>query len=185
MHALVIHKYIKDNAKLHNITNRLTCDDVISGHGRTFLDFLYDNDTCILNGRFGCKSNTFTSISTRGKAVVDYVFITHEHFKFVQNFKVITMNEINDLYMKHVNNICRFPDQNVLCVTVYMSYCIDVSHVNKGSDDLDLDVNNINYPERKTDYETKMIKYKYENMTKTFMNNKKCINNAKDCHNIL
>ena len=104
---------------------------------------------------------------------MDHVFITHEHLKFVQNFKVI------------INDRCRFPDHNILCVTVSMSYCIDVSHVNKGSDDLDLDVNSMNYPERKTDYKTKMIKYKYENMPKTFMNNEKCINNAKDCHSII
>ena len=143
---------IKDNTNLYTIANRLTCDDVINGHGTTFLDLLYDNDICLLNGRFGWKSNTFTSISTRQKAVVYYVFITHEHFKLVHNFKVITMNEINDLYMKHVNDRCRIPDHNILCVTVCMSYCIDASHVHKGSDDLDLDVNSIIYPERKTDY---------------------------------
>ena len=49
----------------------------------------------MLNGRLG--ENNFTHISTRGKSVVDYVFVPHEKFQNFCDFSVRSMSDvIND-----------------------------------------------------------------------------------------
>ena len=49
---------------------------------------------CILNGRFNEADNNFTSVSTRGKAVVDYICIPHDTMAQCVNFKVRTARSI-------------------------------------------------------------------------------------------
>ena len=75
-----------------------------------FLFFLYDNHICVLNGRFGSKSNNFTSTSTRGKAVVDHMVLPHDQLQFVNNFKNITINEISSILKKYVTDKFKLPD---------------------------------------------------------------------------
>lgn len=72
---------IKDDCNVFDIKTRLTCENITNRHGNCLLDFLYDNDICVLNGRFGLESNKFTSISTRGRAVVDYIILPHDFCK--------------------------------------------------------------------------------------------------------
>ena len=49
----------------------------------------------MLNGRLG--ENNFTHVSTRGKSVVDYVFVPHEQFQNFCDFSVRSMSDaIND-----------------------------------------------------------------------------------------
>ena len=55
------------------LTKRLCVDNVVNEHDRSLLEFLHDNSLCALNGRFGL--NKYTSISTRGSAVVDYAIV--------------------------------------------------------------------------------------------------------------
>ena len=58
-------------------------------------DFLIDCNLCMLNGRLG--ENNFTHVSTRGKSVVDYVFVPHEQFQNFCDFSVRSMSDvIND-----------------------------------------------------------------------------------------
>ena len=119
---------VKEDFNVFTIASRLTCDNITNGHGKRFLDFLYDNDICVLNGRFGSESNNFTSTSTRGKAVVDYMVLPHDQLQFVNNFKIITMNEISSILKKYVTDKCKLPDHSILYFNVRMSYNINAMH---------------------------------------------------------
>ena len=62
-------------------------------------DFLIDCNLCMLNGRLG--KNDFPHISTRGKSVVDYVFIPHEQVTISANFRCdqCRMSVTTSIYM--------------------------------------------------------------------------------------
>ena len=82
-----------------------------------------------MNGRFGSESNNFTSTLTRGKTVVDYMFLPHDHLQFVNNFKIITIiNEIISILKKYVTDKCKLPDHSILYFNVRMSYNIHAMH---------------------------------------------------------
>ena len=59
----------------------------------TFLDFLFSTNLCVLNGR-QCKTNDFTSISSKGSAVVDYCLVPYENLNKYCNFEVIRSRDI-------------------------------------------------------------------------------------------
>ena len=81
-----------------------------------------------MNDTFGSESNNFTSTSTRGKTVVDHMVLPHDQLQFVNNFKIITMNEISSILKKYVTDKCKFPDHSILYFNVRMSYNINVMH---------------------------------------------------------
>ena len=56
---------------IDGIPPRSCLDKTFNQHGHTFVDFLLDAKMCVLNGRFAQSSDNFTSISSRGRAVVD------------------------------------------------------------------------------------------------------------------
>ena len=64
--------YIADD----NIPRRCILDKKTNGYGKLLQDFLISSETCILNGRNDSKDD-FTSVSTKGLAVVDYVIVQH------------------------------------------------------------------------------------------------------------
>ena len=52
---------------------------------------------CMLNGRYDCILNNFTSVSTKGSSVMDYYVVPHESLSRFLNFKVSsTLDLIND-----------------------------------------------------------------------------------------
>ena len=61
-----------------NMTVRQNIDSVKSGHCESFLEFMKDSRTCIINGRVTPHLDDFTCVSTRGKYVVDYFLTTHK-----------------------------------------------------------------------------------------------------------
>ena len=77
-----------------NSVNRQVIDKTINQHGHSFIEFLNEAKMCILNGRFNEADNNFTSVSTRGKAVVDYICIPHDTMAQCVNFKVRTARSI-------------------------------------------------------------------------------------------
>ena len=65
----------------------------------------------MLNGR-GIGQNTYTSISTRGSAVVDYCLVPIQCYDDFKNFEVL---EILELYDKlNINIPCKVPDHSLL-----------------------------------------------------------------------
>lgn len=61
-----------------NFPCRVVLDNTINQHGRDFIDFLIEARFLTLNGRYA--QDDFTSISRKGKAVVDYQCVSHENF---------------------------------------------------------------------------------------------------------
>lgn len=59
-----------------------------NSHGDLLLDFLINSNCIMMNGR--CKGlNDFTSVSTKGLAVVDYAIVGHEFLSQCDNFHVL------------------------------------------------------------------------------------------------
>ena len=57
-------------------------------YGNILLDFLIKRNMYMLNGR-KCINNDFTSVSTKGLAVVDYCFVSHDNLHMFDMFNVI------------------------------------------------------------------------------------------------
>ncbi|CAC5383303.1 unnamed protein product [Mytilus coruscus] len=68
-----------------NVPNRDILDKSIIQHGHEFIDFLNEAKFCVLNGRLAMNDN-FTSISCKGKAVVDYICVPQDSFNDFRNF---------------------------------------------------------------------------------------------------
>ena len=58
-----------------------------------FIDFLISTNMCILNGR-NFKTNNFTSVSSKGSAVVDYVLVPYECLNRYSDFEVILASDL-------------------------------------------------------------------------------------------
>ena len=55
------------------IPQRVASHDYINKQGETFLEFFRDSRMCVLNGRIDPLCNNFTSVSPKGKAVVECI----------------------------------------------------------------------------------------------------------------
>ena len=99
-----------------NIPRRISIDDSCNKHGHDFIDFLVEAKFCALNGRFGPGDN-YTSISRKGRAVVDYICVPHDTFSHCTNFTVTTVQEITDQRNLHglLGHRSRLPDHSDLC----------------------------------------------------------------------
>ena len=85
--------YIVD---VDEVPERHFLDHVSNKQGVSFIEFLRDVRYCIVNGRITHQSDKFTSISTKGVAVVDYVCVKYESIENVAECKVITVNDVID-----------------------------------------------------------------------------------------
>ena len=106
------------------LPDRTAIDHKVNNHGETFLEFLKDVKMCIINGRINPIDDNFTSVSTRGKSVVDYIVVPHECVKFCTNFNVKTVHEEIDRLKLHgqITSKCKPPDHSILTVCVMCTY---------------------------------------------------------------
>ncbi|CAC5382451.1 unnamed protein product [Mytilus coruscus] len=123
---------LKDvSAQFDNVTTRETIDKTHNQHGQSFSEFLNDSTFCVLNGPSGEKSNTFTSISLKGKAVVDYVCVPHDIVENCKNFEIITCNEI--IESKRIQHLIgtrsRIPDHEFLIFDYVENFIIKSANV--------------------------------------------------------
>ena len=102
--------------EVDNIPIRHSIDDCVNRHGEAFLEFLLDSKMCVLNGRINPLDDNFTSISTKGRAVVDYMAVPFDclgtclDFKVLPSSKLISDCKCFDL----ISNRCRVPDHSLL-----------------------------------------------------------------------
>lgn len=68
---------LRDYTVVEDIPLRVALDTVVNKHGETCIEFLKDSKCCVLNGRLNPENDHFTSISVKGKAVVDYIVTPH------------------------------------------------------------------------------------------------------------
>ena len=73
---------------LHFIPKRTSVDTVINQVGKELLSTLDTLDMCMLNGRFSPSWDSYTSVSTNGMSVVDYILVPTKSFNSFKNFRV-------------------------------------------------------------------------------------------------
>ncbi len=101
-----------------DVPTRINIDERLNDHGRAFLGFLLQVKMCVLNGRICPIDDNFTSISHRGKAVVDYIAAQHEHLELFSHFAVHTMSDIMVASDLANYGVTRASDHSVLSVQV-------------------------------------------------------------------
>lgn len=81
---------LRDYGEEDDIPSRVVLDTSSNKHGESFIEFLKDSKCCVLNGRVTPENDNFTSVSVRGKAVVDYIVTPHVDLNTCVKFKVFT-----------------------------------------------------------------------------------------------
>ncbi|CAG2188553.1 unnamed protein product [Mytilus edulis] len=97
------------------ITKRNQIDNCVNQHGHEFLEFLNESKFCVLNGRFADGDN-YTSISKKGKAVVDFICVPQDMFTDVKYFRVLTVQSIVDDFKLHdlIGSKSKLPDHSAI-----------------------------------------------------------------------
>ena len=119
------------------IPKRQNIDDTVNSHGHTFTEFLKDAKMCMLNGRISPLNDNFTSISVKGKSVVDYMCVQHEDVRFCKNFCVTTCSSLMHTHglQPLLSDECKAPDHSILTLTLSLpNHEYANNNVNKDSD---------------------------------------------------
>jgi hypothetical protein len=113
------------------IPPRTVIDTTLNQHGHEFLDFLNDAKFCVLNGRLTNNQNGFTSVSRKGRAVVDYVCIPQDQYVKCKSFNVMTMQSIVDRDKLHslLGERSRLPDHSAIIVKFTATYAHTNDHL--------------------------------------------------------
>ena len=80
-----------------NLPKRTNPDNFRNSHGDSFITFLKDNRSIILNGRVTPHLNNYTFVSTRGSSVPDYLYCPTEQLEFCTEVRVSLMSEMVNL----------------------------------------------------------------------------------------
>ena len=105
---------------IDDIPKRSVIDYTKNKHGESFVEFLNQSRMCILNGRLTPLNDGFTSVSSKGAAVVDYIAISQENFTNCESFQVLPCSEIvNQCNLQlMLGDKCKLPDHSILCCTI-------------------------------------------------------------------
>ncbi|XP_060556851.1 uncharacterized protein LOC132717406 [Ruditapes philippinarum] len=97
-----------------SIPPRVVLDKKVNQHGHSLIEFLNDTKFCVLNNRF--SHDNYTSISVKGRAVVDYMCVPQDIFVHCKSFTVLTINEIVEKNNLHglIGERSRLPDHSAL-----------------------------------------------------------------------
>ena len=76
---------------IDEITSRTVIDKTVNNHGKELLHFLLETKFGIVNGRVTSCNDNFTSVSVKGKAVVDYIIVPLKCIEYCEYFKVISL----------------------------------------------------------------------------------------------
>ena len=89
------------------------------------MNFLLQTKTCIVNSRINPLEDGFTSVSHRGKAVVDYVMTTHEGIHHIEHFRVISVTDL--ITEINLQQLCtaKVSDHNILECVVSLDRHLD------------------------------------------------------------
>ena len=79
------HDFIKD---VDDVKTRKILDTNVNNLGKEFINFLLENGFGIVNGQVNSSSDNFTSVSIKGKAVVDYFVVPYISISLCDSFKV-------------------------------------------------------------------------------------------------
>ena len=96
------------------IQQRTVVDYTTNTYGELLIDFLINCNFCILNGRNEVRKD-FTSVSTKGCAVVDYCLISHDALSGFICFSVTRVTELTN-QCNSINRVAgsSIPDHSAL-----------------------------------------------------------------------
>ena len=102
------------------IPKRSNPDQNKNAHADSFITFLKDNRSIILNGRITPEYNDYTFVSTRGCSVPDYFFCPVDNIINCTEMKTVLISDvINDFKMLPPNSL---PDHSILSGKFITSY---------------------------------------------------------------
>ena len=110
---------IGDKQDIIHVVDHVNLRDVIdythNKHGEALLDFLIESRMVVTNGRVE-GNNDFTSISSKGRSVVDYFAVPTENISCCSSFNVIPVTELmqKNKLETLLSERCRPPDHSVL-----------------------------------------------------------------------
>ena len=98
-----------------DIPQRSIIDNTCNKHGEAFNDFLMEAKMVVTNGRVK-GSDAYTSVSGRGKAVVDYIAVAHENYNDCISFDVFPITEFieQNSLEQVVSEHCKVSDHSPL-----------------------------------------------------------------------
>lgn len=104
-----IDDYLKD---VDDVPIRVPLDESTNKHGESLIEFLRDSKMCIINGRICPLNDNFTSVSIKGRAVVDYILVPYDCLQFCISFEVITPGQLVETAncAELIGERCRLPD---------------------------------------------------------------------------
>ena len=109
---------------IDEICKRRVIDTIKGGHGDAIIDYAKDCKLAIVNGRITPEKDNYTSVSGRGKAVVDYMLLPHDCFSFCKDFRVDLMSELLLKFKLYpmLSDVCKVPDHSLLSMKLLYSY---------------------------------------------------------------
>ena len=112
-----------ENIDSNFLPNRKTTDTVKSGHWETFLEFVKDSKTCIVNARITPQYDNYTCVSTKGRSVVDYILTTHDNINNITKCQVELTTDLIDSFnsMTLIGTNCRAPDHSMITMELLYS----------------------------------------------------------------
>ncbi len=155
------------------VSKRHIVDNTVNQHGHSLIDFLQESRMCVLNGRFDESKNDFTSVSSKGTAVVDYIITDIKCLSMFNSFEVQSCYELIEQCKLQplVGQKCKVPDHNVLTCT----FNINVPNIAS----VDIAENALG---------SKKERYKYDKMPENFLGDEsgkqkllECINMIEQC----
>ncbi len=114
---------------IDNVSPQVAIDLSANSHGESLLDFLRNCKCCVLNGGITPAYDNFTSVSSKGKAIVDYIITPHDRLDACTDFKVTASSELpnnNPACIDFVDEKCRLPDHSLLLLTFKMHVPIEM-----------------------------------------------------------
>ncbi len=139
------------------VPTRSAIDLTVNRYGELLMDFMISTNTCMLNGRIG--QNNFTSVSNKGKAVVDYCIVPYEQLGHVSDFTIKTMTDLINEFNMVMPLLTKMSDHSILLST------IDSSVLNLG-----LSENNADNDQ----YLRKTKRFDVKKISSDFMNSDQC-----------
>ena len=94
------------------IPPRQNPDQTKNSHANSFIHFLKDNRSIILNGRITPELNNYTFVNPRGCSVPDYMFCPIDHMAFCKQMKTWLMSDIVNTFKIQPPN--QLPDHSIL-----------------------------------------------------------------------
>ena len=103
------------------IPKRQVLDSNTNAHGEALLEFLKEGKLCVVNGRVTPNYDNFTSISGRGKAVVDYILTPHSNLEQITKCEVISVKELCEKI--EYKPSCKLPDHSIVYCELNIYLC--------------------------------------------------------------